>query len=80
VVTQILHMSLVTQSLHMSLVTQSLHTYTSLCVLAYYLFIGPLRGQNFVHGLHLKWVPTFTRTYVRTMYCEIFVGVIFRVI
>jgi hypothetical protein len=24
-----------------------------------YLFIGPLRGQNFVHSLHLKWVPTF---------------------
>ena len=24
-----------------------------------YLFIGPLRGLNFVHGLHLKWVPTF---------------------
>ena len=42
-----------------------------------YLFIGPLRGQNFVHGLHLKWVPTefslttkFTCTYVRMMYCE----------
>ena len=25
----------------------------------YYLFIVPLRGRNFVHGLHLKWVPTF---------------------
>ena len=24
-----------------------------------YLFIGPLRGQNFVHSLHLKRVPTF---------------------
>ena len=24
-----------------------------------YLFIGPIRGQNFVHGLHLKWVSTF---------------------
>ena len=23
-----------------------------------YLFIGPLHGQKFVHGLHLKWVPT----------------------
>ena len=24
-----------------------------------YLFIGPLRGQYFVHALHLIWVPTF---------------------
>jgi hypothetical protein len=24
-----------------------------------YLFMGPLLGQNSVHGLHLKWVPTF---------------------
>ena len=25
----------------------------------FYLFFGPINGQNFVHSLHLKWVPMF---------------------
>jgi hypothetical protein len=29
-----------------------------------YLFIGPNRGQNSVHGLPLKWAPTFLVTFL----------------
>ena len=29
-----------------------------------YLFMGPHRGRNFVHRMHLKWVPTFLANFL----------------